>query len=197
MPGRAIKFTPARCNSALLHKIQETAQQVMRILDMSNLARIDGFLLADGTIAITDPNSFAGMAPSSFTFLQAAQEGLSHTDLINHLLETELSQLGLLTKVQQKTEGGMIPTIRLRIAVLFGGRSNEKEISLESGRNIFYKLSPHQYEAIPLFVSSQLNLYRIPQRILVFNSTKEIEAALTPDMHIPWTIYPKLPILYL
>lgn len=64
-----------------------------------------------------------------------------------------------------------------KIAVFFGGKSNEKEISLESGRNVVYKLSP-EYEVTPVFVNKELNLYKINNRLLVQNSTKEIESSL-------------------
>ena len=36
----------------------------MQTLNMTNLSRIDGFVKADGTIVIIDPNTFSGMAPS-------------------------------------------------------------------------------------------------------------------------------------
>ena len=76
--------------------------------------------------------------------------------------------------------------IRKRIAVLFGGRSNEKEISLESGRNILYKLSPETYEAIPLFLNTDLNIYHISQSLLVRNTTIEIASHVTEDMRVSW-----------
>ena len=43
---------------------------------------------------------------------------------------------------------------KIRIAVLLGGASNEREISLESGRNVSYKLSPQKYETTVLFVDT-------------------------------------------
>lgn len=194
MPGRALKRTPAQCAPEYLQAIKDACVRVMQTLGMHNLARIDGFLAPDGSIVITDPNSFAGMAPSSFTFLQAAQQGMSHTQLINHLIETELQAYGMLDQLllQEHQEKTMRENEKIRVAVLLGGRSNEKEISLESGRNITYKLSPHKYEAFPIFVSSELKLYSIPQHILVFNSTHEIEQALTKDMQILWHDLPKL-----
>lgn len=67
---------------------------------------------------------------------------------------------------------------KLRIAVICGGVSNEKETSLDSGRNIVYKLSQEKYEIIPLFLNKDLELYKLNQRLLVKNSTKDIEAAL-------------------
>ena len=47
----------------------------------------------------------------------------------------------------------------LRVAVLFGGNSAERETSLDSGRNVVYKLSAQQYTAIHLFVTEKMELY--------------------------------------
>lgn len=76
---------------------------------------------------------------------------------------------------------------KIRIGVLLGGRSHEKEISLESGRNIFYKLMPEKYEGIPLFVSSTLQLYKITEQQLVRNSTEEIEEDLSQATALTWS----------
>jgi UDP-N-acetylmuramate--alanine ligase len=194
MPGRATKFTPARCNAEITQKIQDTCISVMQILGITNLARIDGFVQPDNTIVIIDPNSLAGMSPSSFVFRQAAEYNMSHTQFINHLLETELKHYNMLNKiVEQETKSQLtMSEKKLKIGVLLGGSSHEKEISLESGRNIFYKLAPHKYTAIPLFVSSNLELYHINQQLLVRNSTKEIELSLTPEMRINWSELPSL-----
>ncbi len=81
---------------------------------------------------------------------------------------------------------------KIRIAVLLGGASNEKEISLESGRNIIYKLSPSKYDVTPIFLDSKLELYLINNRLLVHNSTKEIENDLDSSMRISWNQLPKI-----
>lgn len=96
MPGRATKYTPARCTPDQIKNIQETCLCVMRILEFENIARIDGFLTPDGRVVIIDPNSLTGMAPASFLFRQAAEVGMSHRDLINHLIKTELHHYGIL-----------------------------------------------------------------------------------------------------
>ncbi len=183
MPGRATKFTPARCSKELLLRIQQTAVAATKALGFKTLGRIDGFVTTEGAVIITDPNSLAGMAPSSFVFRQAAEIGMSHTSFINHLIETELLNYGI---TNNKQEIRMNEHTKKKIGVLFGGRSNEKEISLESGRNIIYKLSPHKYEPIALFVSDDLKLYAIDQHLLVRNSTKEVAHGLTPDMRVAW-----------
>lgn len=190
MPGRAQKFTPARCSIEQLTLIQETCIKTMRALDFTNLSRIDGFLTPDNRVIIVDPNSLSGMAPASFLFREAAEKNMNHTDVINHLIKTELAVDTQF--VEAKKEYNVKTEKRIRVAVLLGGASNEKEISLESGRNIVYKLSPKKYEAIPIFVNTQLKLFGINNQILVCNTTKEIEERLKPEMHIKWQNLPEI-----
>ncbi len=76
---------------------------------------------------------------------------------------------------------------QLRVGVLLGGSSNEKEISFDSGRNIVYKLSPAHYVATPLFVTAQHELYKLTSAQLVFNSTKEVETSLHPASRLSWS----------
>ena len=199
MAGRATKFTPARCSPELINTIQQECMRVMHILDFKTVGRIDGFVTPTG-IVITDPNTLCGMAPSSFVFRQAAEINMSHTALINHLIETELIQYGLLN-IQDSTQSAKLSGIqmgistekqrnsmehKIRVGVLMGGRSHEKEISLESGRNVFYKLSPQKYQPIALFLDDNLDLYNIGQALLVRNSTKEIVHGLNSSMKISW-----------
>ncbi len=189
MPGRAAKFTPARLPEDIIKLIQNTSIQATKVLEFTTISRIDGFVTTDNKIVITDPNSLCGMSPSSFIFQQAAQANMSHTQLINHLIETELSQYNMLdpNNFEEKEQNqGEKMEHKIKVAVLLGGRSNEKEISLESGRNIVYKLSPHKYEPVPIFVDSELKLHKINQNLLVKNSTYEITQGLTPDMSIKW-----------
>lgn len=194
MPGRAVKHTPARCSSQLLEKIQHVCVQAFRALEFATIGRIDGFLTRDGDVVITDPNSFSGMAPSSYAFVQAAQIGMSHTAFINHLIATELHAYGMLNEGMhyKEREATMQRQQKIRIAVMLGGVSNEKEISLESGRNVVYKLSPHKYDVTPLFLNKELQLYAIPHHVLVLNSTAEIEERLTSVLHILWSDLPAM-----
>ncbi|HRN78434.1 MAG TPA: ATP-grasp domain-containing protein [Candidatus Dependentiae bacterium] len=194
MPGRATKFTPARCSDDLIKKIQDTCVQTTRALGLTNISRIDGFVTPDEHVFIIDPNALSGMGPASFVFREAAEINMSHTKLINHLIETELHAYGMLDKFihQEKLETKTMNTRKLRVAVLMGGDSNEREISLESGRNVTYKLSPYKYEVLPIFVNSYMHLFHINQSLLVRNSTKEIDAIVTPAMQITWHDLPQL-----
>ena len=93
MPGRALKLTPARCSQQDQERITAACVLATKVLQFSTISRIDGFLTTDGRVVLIDPNSLTGMSPSTFIFHQAAEHGMSHTDLINFLIENELKAL--------------------------------------------------------------------------------------------------------
>ncbi len=191
MPGRAMKYTPPRCSQETIQKIHDTCIKIMRALDIQTISRIDGFVTQDGAIIIVDPNTFSGMAPSSFVFREAAEMNMSHTQLINHLIETDIHRYRIPTTFTKSEQKRNAMKKKLRIGVLLGGASHEREISLESGRNVTYKLSPEKYEITPIFVTTENKLYRISQSQLVRNSTAEITAALQKEQQITWQSLPE------
>lgn len=81
---------------------------------------------------------------------------------------------------------------KTRVAVLFGGASNEREISLESGRNVVYKLSAEKYDVVPVFVNRALVPYQLSHKHLVHNSTKEIEDSLRDTPAFAWSRLPQI-----
>ena len=193
MPGRAIKHTPARCSTADLKLIQDVCTKVKTVLDIKTIARIDGFLTSDSRVIIIDPNTLSGMSPATFLFLQAAEIGMSHTSLINHLIYTDLKRKNLLENIVldqnnlKNLELNNNSLTKIRVAVLFGGDSNEREISLESGRNVIYKLSPQKYTVIPLFLNHKFELYKISNKLLVRSKTTEIAELLDPIDKVNWS----------
>lgn len=69
-------------------------------------------------------------------------------------------------------------TERLRVGVVMGGMSSEREISLESGRNIYFNLNPQKYEGIPIFLDAEGRFWEIPLQLLVQNTTVDITTRL-------------------
>ncbi len=67
---------------------------------------------------------------------------------------------------------------KLRVGVVLGGMSSEREISLESGRNIYFNLDPSKYEGIPIFLDGEGRFWQIPLQLLVQNTTVDIEERL-------------------
>ncbi len=91
MPGRCRKFTPPKNIPADVGEhIKEEAIRAFKALGFRSYGRIDGFLLEDSRVLITDPNSSSGMAPSSFFFEQAACAGMLPSMIISKLIEISL-----------------------------------------------------------------------------------------------------------
>ncbi len=70
---------------------------------------------------------------------------------------------------------------KLKVGIIMGGMSSEKEVSLESGRNIYGKISRKKYDPIPVFMDSQGNFWEIPVRLLMRNSTMDVEMDLEQE----------------
>jgi len=182
MPGAANKRTPPACSAVDLQRIKDVCVATMRALEFVNIGRIDGFLTTTGEVVILDSNPLSGMGPSSFLFRQAAEVGMGHGQLINHLIKTELKQYQM-----ERVTKMVSVTPKIRVAVLLGGSSNEKEISLESGRNVCFKLSPEKYEVVPVFVDNNMQLHQISQQLLVCTSTFEIRSRLHQATPLKWS----------
>jgi len=70
---------------------------------------------------------------------------------------------------------------KIRVGIIMGGLSSEKEVSLESGRNIFSKIDRRQYDPIPIFMDGRAALWEIPLKLLMRNSTSDIEDDLKEE----------------
>jgi D-alanine-D-alanine ligase len=78
-------------------------------------------------------------------------------------------------------EKGENPTQRIRVGIIMGGLSSEKEVSLESGRNIFSKIDRRQYDPVPIFMDGRAALWEIPLKLLMRNSTSDIVEDLAKE----------------
>ncbi|MGV8079514.1 MAG: D-alanine--D-alanine ligase [Syntrophales bacterium] len=70
---------------------------------------------------------------------------------------------------------------RIRVGIVMGGLSSEREVSLESGRNIFSKIDRKKYEPTAIFMDSEARFWEIPVKLIMRNSTKDIEEDLAGE----------------
>jgi D-alanine-D-alanine ligase len=68
-----------------------------------------------------------------------------------------------------------------RVGIIMGGLSSEKEVSLESGRNIFSKIDRKKYDPVPIFMDGRAAFWEIPIKLLMRNCTKDIEEGLDQE----------------
>lgn len=190
LPGLSRKITPIDLENQQIQKILKECERLYDFLDFQTYARIDGFFGEDEKIYLNDPNTTSGMMPSSFFFHQAAEIGLNPsqflTMIIRNSIQERLDSELFVSNAEEllKTLDEKIDDLRqsksdkIKVGVIFGGYSFERHISVESGRNIYEKLSSSdKYEPIPVFLSGDENsfsLYQIPIPLLLKDNADDI-----------------------
>lgn len=194
LPGLSRKVTPIEVEDVRLEAIRAACCELYKALDFEVYARIDGFIQDDGRIFLNDPNTTSGMMPSSFFFHQAAEVGLNPSQFLTFIIHQSLKARmaahpsgmkyaerlhrlqNALGRVQKQGE------LKRKIAVIMGGFSFERHISMESGRNIFEKLaSSAEFEPIPLFLagdSEQYQLMEMPLSLMLKDNADDIRNQL-------------------
>lgn len=194
LPGFSRKVTPIDLPGDDVRKIMSECQRLFDFLEFKCYARIDGFFTPDGRIILNDPNTTSGMLPSSFFFHQAAEIGLNPSEFLSFVIHSSLHERAQgqgnfrkagfwknwitdrLLKLKDQT------TSHERIAIIFGGYSFERHISVESGRNIYEKLaSSSKYQPTPLFLmqgKNDLELYELPISLLLKDNADDIRSAI-------------------
>lgn len=193
MPGKVNERTPARCSSDVIKKIQHECKRAMQALEFTNMARIDGFVTHDNRVVIIDSNPLTGMGPATLLWRQAVEAGMTHSELINNLIKTELKSY----KIATKKDTQMKEQKKLKVAVLFGGPTDEREVSFDSGRNAAYKLAGKKYDVIPVYANSDMKLFKLDYRLLTNSSTREIEGNLGSAEPINWSDLHKFDFIFL
>ena len=190
LPGLSRKITPIDLPEDEIEKIRKECSRLFRSLYFNVYARIDGFITKEGKVLLNDPNTTSGMLPSSFFFHQAAEIGLNPSQFITYIIRTSLA-----SRIRDFKTYNTLPALlarldelivqdrhsasgKIRTAVIMGGYSSERHISVESGRNIYEKLaSSEKYEPVPVFLKGndqEHQLFRIPVNILLKDNADDI-----------------------
>ncbi|TAH43783.1 MAG: D-alanine--D-alanine ligase [Bacteroidetes bacterium] len=191
LPGLSRKITPIHLPDEQIQKIRKECERLFLSLQFNVYARIDGFISPEGKVFLNDPNTTSGMMPSSFFFHQAAEIGLNPSQFLSFILRTSLAErmndMGnvlSLPSLLKTVDKGLISlrkesSRRIRVAVIMGGYSSERHISVESGRNVYEKLSSSvKYEPIPVFLTGDANhfkLFQIPVNLMLKDNADDIK----------------------
>lgn len=191
LPGLARKITPIDLPKEQIEGIRKECERLYKALHFDVYARIDGFIRLDGQVFLNDPNTTSGMMPSSFFFHQAAEIGLNPSQFLTYIIRTSIARRivdfrnyvlfpMLLKRLDDAiAESQLGKSNKLKIAVILGGYSSERHISVESGRNIYEKLaSSDKYEPIPVFLTgdeTHHDLYHIPINVLLKDNADDIK----------------------
>lgn len=195
LPGISRKITPINLPDADIQAIREQCEQLYTSLNSQVYARIDGFFTKDKHIYLNDPNTTSGMLPSSFFFHQAAEIGLNPSQFLTYIIEKSITcriasgkQLFRLNQLKTQLHeeiqlASKELTEKTRVAVIMGGFSSERHISVESGRNIYEKLaSSTKYLPIPVFLTGneqEHQLCQLPINIMLKDNADDIKEKIT------------------
>jgi len=191
LPGMSRKITPINIATDQIEAIRTLCKQLFKEMFCDVYARIDGFITQSNEIFLNDPNTTSGMLPSSFFFHQAAEIGLNPSQFLTYIIRTSIAARirtgknnNLLKIFLKKLDDKIIHyhtqfLNKIKIAVVMGGFSSERHISVESGRNIYEKLSSSsQYQPIPVFLTGaeeNHELYVIPVNVMLKDNADDIK----------------------
>ncbi|WP_432984301.1 hypothetical protein [Dactylosporangium sp. CA-233914] len=161
---------PPRDDATIAH-IQQTAEAVFATLGLRDFARIDAWLQPDGSVLVSDVNPISGMEQNSFLFVQAAQLGMTHADVLREVLRAAARRVGLpfpetFDKVAQTGQP---------VAVLFGGATAERQVSVLSGTNVWLKLARSaKYAPVPYLLAPDGSVWQVSYSSALRHSVEEI-----------------------
>ena len=195
LAGLSRKVTPIDLPEEQIEAIRTECELLFEFFQFDVYARIDGFINAHEEIFLNDPNTTSGMLPSSFFFHQAAEIGLNPSQFISYIIWCSLKDrlnenvdfgncANLLYYLQDRLKYKTAqPQQKKKIAVILGGVSSERHISVESGRNIYEKLaSSKKYQPVPIFLTGSLEnheLFVLPVNILLKDNADDIKFKLS------------------
>ena len=169
--NRVTYHCPPRFSNEIIEKIQIEAEQLFSIFGMRDFARFDGFLMPDGNIWFSDFNPVSGMEQNSFLFQQSSRIGFSHQDLFRYIVNNAFMRRNIGVLVEDVS----ITKKRKRLAVLFGGETAERQVSLMSGTNVWLKLrSSLIYKPYPYLLGPKREVWELPYSYILNHTVEEI-----------------------
>ncbi len=164
--------TPPRFEARVIHDIRALAEKVFSLFGFKDFVRLDGWVLEGGRILFSDINPVSGMEQNSFLFIQAAEMGLSHRDVMAYLLRCSAARQGLTFPVATAVTA---PDCREEVQVLFGGDTAERHVSIMSGTNVWLKLNrSKRYAPRPFLLDLRGEVWGLPYPLCLYHTVEEI-----------------------
>ena len=172
LPTNACQLhTPADLSQQELQACRTKAEAIFTEFELSDFARLDGWYCPNQGFICTDINIISGFEENSFLFKQASTCGFSHSAIIRRILTSACARHNMPLPVP--------PTYTNKdkqlVYVICGGASSERQVSLMSGRNTWFKLrSSTRYTPVPLFMDTEHTIWRLPDTLFLHHTVEEI-----------------------
>jgi D-alanine--D-alanine ligase len=175
LPTSNTKYhTPARFSDETIASIRSLAEDIFVHFGVSDFARFDGWLFADGRICFSDFNPITGMEQNSFLFRQASLLGLSHRGILNHVVASacrryKIQAAGFRAN-EQVDNSNKIP-----VYIIMGGPTAERQVSLMSGTNIWLKLrSSNRYDPSVFLMGQDEQIWPLEYSYALNHTAEEV-----------------------
>ncbi len=178
LPSTEVAYhCPPRFEVAVTEQIRSGGEQIFSLLGLRDYARIDGWL-HNGEIYWSDFNPISGLEQNSFFFIQAARVGLSHRQALTLLVSSAANRSGLALLPGLGSIELEVAKRKQKVAVLFGGNTAERQVSVMSGTNVWLKLkSSDRFEPIPYLLDRDGTIFEVPYPFCLYHTVEEISAA--------------------
>lgn len=181
--NQASYHTPPLFSLEQVKCIQENCEFIFELFGMRDFVRIDGWVLADGTLYFSDINPVSGLEQNSFLFRQAAFLGMSHPSVLEYILKSACERYSLVFP----KASSVFKESKQPVFVLFGGDSAERQVSLMSGSNVWLKLlHSKKHEPFPFFFDVNGDVWKIPYAFALHHTVEEIYTNCLTGMSEEW-----------
>ena len=174
LPTTACRLhTPARLTAATLQQCRASAESIFKLFGLRDFARLDGWVCPKQGFICTDINIFSGFEENSFLFKQSSLCGLNHEQTVHQVLECACA------RYQIQPPKNMVSHHKnpKPVYVIFGGSSTERQVSLMSGRNVWFKLlGSSNYQPTPFFLDKNHQVWQLPYHLFLHHTVEEIIA---------------------
>jgi D-alanine--D-alanine ligase len=176
LPTNQVKYHyPARFDLHITESILVKAEQIFKLFGMKDFARFDGWVLESGEIWFSDFNPISGMEQNSFLFQQTSRIGMSHGEILHFILRNSCKRQGVNFQENNEIERVDNKTGKKEVAVLFGGATSERQVSLMSGTNVWLKLRKSRtYNPTPYLLDTKGDIWSLPYSFILNHTVEEI-----------------------
>ncbi len=195
-PGATRKKLPIDTSLENNIKVQKAVKDAFEKLGFGVCTRIDGFLTANGTVVLHDPNTIPGMSPTSLIFKQMAEIGLNVTDAITYFIRQSIRErirTGKMTFKFNKLLAQLDLAIagrkqnlanRKKVAIIFGGSDLDSlDENYAKARKEYGKLSAST-DSLPIpYLKWEGKTYQLPIQLMFKDYAEDMLKLIQNEVH--------------
>ncbi|MBA2367400.1 MAG: hypothetical protein H0V82_00060 [Candidatus Protochlamydia sp.] len=169
--NQTVYHTPPRFEDDIIQSIRTEAKALFKLFGMRDFARMDGWLMPDGTLYFTDINPISGLEQNSFLFRQATLLGMSHREVLYSIVGHACRRWQIPLPALKKND----VIHQNPVHIVFGGKSAERQVSLMSGTNVWLKLlKSNLFNPSPFLFDKEGFIWKLPYSYALDHTVEEI-----------------------